>query len=96
MSKHTEARLSFERALHVLDSVLGSRHPRTAVMLNNIEKAKRSLGIKMHIKDMKESITIRPDSNRLLVGSKYIIRALPPPEKKKKGKVKKGGAKKKK
>ena len=51
----------------------------------------------MHIKDMKESISIRPDSDRLLIGSKYIIRALPPPEKKKKGvKAKKGGGKKKK
>jgi tetratricopeptide (TPR) repeat protein len=96
LSKHTEARVVFERALHVLDAVLGSRHPRTAAVFNNVEKAKRSLGIKMHIKDMKESIGIRPDSDRLLIGSKYIIRALPPPESKKKGLKKKAGGKKKK
>ena len=96
MSNHTEARVVFERALNVLDSVLGSRHPRTTVVFNNVEKAKRSLGIKMHIKDMKETISIRPDSDRLLIGSKYIIRALPPPQKKKKGGVKKKGGKKKK
>lgn len=46
---------------------------------------------------MKESIEIRPDAERLLVGTKYHIKALAPIEKKKKSKAsKKGGGKKKK
>ncbi len=88
----------FERAFIVMEAILGSRHPRSAAVQGNIDKSKKSLGIKMHIKDIKECISIRPDADRLFTGSKYIISAFPPQGKTKKLKKKggKGGGKKKK
>ena len=88
----------FERAFVAMEAILGSRHPRTAAVQGNVDKSKKSLGIKMHIKDIKECIGIRPDADRLFTGSKYIISAFPPQQgqnKKLKKKGKAGGKKKK-
>ena len=97
MGRQVESRVVFERAHLAMDSILGSRHPRTSAVQGNIDKAKKSLGIKMHIKDIKESISIRPDADRLFTGTSYVINAhIPDKSKKSTSKKTKGGKKKKK
>lgn len=74
-----------------MSHTLGHRAPRTVTAWKNLEKARRSHApIKTH-RDMKESLNMRADADRLLIGGTFTIQALPPPEnaKKKKG-VKKG------
>lgn len=98
MGRQVESRVVFERAHLAMDSILGSRHPRTSTVQGNVDKTKKSLGIKMQIKDIKESISIRPDADRLFTGNSYVINAHIPDKSKKSTKKSgsKGGKKKKK
>ena len=68
-------------------------------MWQNLEKARRSSVAtenKTQREEMKERVCMRPDSEKLLIGGVFNIRAIAPPVKVKKGKKKAGGKKKKK
>jgi len=100
LGKRGEARLRFEKAWHGLSASLGHRAPRTVTTWKNLEKARRShapLQLQ-NAADQKESLRMRPDADRLLLGGNFVIQAIPPPggggRKKKKGGA--GGKKKKK
>jgi tetratricopeptide (TPR) repeat protein len=94
LNKRGESRLRFEKSWNALTKALGHRSPRAVTVWKNLEKARRSHLPLQNKRDMKESIEMRPDSDRLIMGGSFTIQALPPPEptKKKKG----GGGKKKK
>lgn len=95
MKKRGEARLRFEKAWHLLSKSIGHRALRTLTVWKNLEKARRSHAPLQSTADKLESIGMRPDADRLIVGGTFTIQALPPIEagkKKKKG----GGGKKKK
>lgn len=99
LSRRAEARLRFEKSWNVLTKVLGHRAPRAITVWKNLEKARRAQGsLATNKKDMKETLAMRPDADRLIMGGTFTIQALPPPEakKKKKGGGGKGGKKKKK
>lgn len=93
MNKRGESRLRFEKSWNALTKALGHRSPRAVTVWKNLEKARRSHLPLQNKKDMKESIEMRPDSDRLIMGGTFTIQALAPPEPVKK---KKGGGKKKK
>mmetsp|Transcript_22243 Transcript_22243/g.32358 ORF Transcript_22243/g.32358 Transcript_22243/m.32358 type:complete len:688 (+) Transcript_22243:128-2191(+) len=96
LSRRGAARVLFERARDVFCESLGSRHPRSVVASKNCEKAKRSQTI-VNSQSVRESIPMRTDFGRLLIGSDITIKALPPIKPIKKQDVsKKKGAKKKK
>jgi hypothetical protein len=95
--RRAEARLRFEKSWNVLTKVLGHRAPRSITVWKNLEKARRAQGsFANNKKDMKETLAMRPDADRLIMGGTFTIQALPPPENKKKKKGGKGGGKKKK
>ena len=100
-----EARLRFEKAWMVDCKVLGHRAPRTVLIWQNLDKARRSVVAadpKSQTEEMKERVNMRSDADMLLIGGKFTIKAMAPPngKSKKKGKGggggKKGGGKKKK
>ena len=100
-----EARLRFEKAWMVDCKVLGHRAPRTVLIWQNLDKARRSVAAadpKSQTEEMKERVNMRSDADMLLIGGKFTIKAMAPPngKSKKKGKGggggKKGGKKKKK
>jgi hypothetical protein len=97
LAKRSEARIRFEKAWDVMTRTLGHRAPRCITIWKNLEKARRAQATLQNKKDMRESVKLRPDADRLIMGGTFTIQALPPPEiggkKKKKGK---GGKKKKK
>lgn len=76
--------------------VLGHRAPRAIVMWRNLEKARRS-GVAAENKtqrdEMAERVHMRPDSEKLLTGGSFAIKAIAP-NKIKKGKKKRAGGKK--
>ena len=80
--------------------MLGHRAPRSIMMWQNLEKARRSNAAgaenRTQKEEMKERVCMRPDSEKLLVGGIFSIKAVAPPTKLKKGKKKIGGKKKKK
>jgi len=103
MGQRSEARLRFEKAWATDSKILGHRAPRTVMIWQNLDRARRSAVAAdptNQAAELKERIQMRPDSDRLLVGGKFTIKAIPPPggTKKKGGKGggKKGGGKKKK
>lgn len=96
LDKRGEARVRFEKAWNTISRALGHRAPRAVTAWKNLEKARRSHAPIHNKKDLKESMELRPDADRLLLGGTFTIQALPPPEGSKKKKGKKGGSKKKK
>ena len=76
--------------------VLGHRAPRAIVMWRNLQKARRS-GVAAENKtvrdEMVERVAMRPDSEKLLTGGSFAIKAVAP-TKIKKGKKKRAGGKK--
>ena len=96
MQTRSEARALFERAWSSMCKTLGHRHPRSIATWKNLDKAKR-LVRSMSKKDFNDTLFVRNDASRLLLGGEFTINALPPPEEKGgKKKGKKGGGKKKK
>ena len=79
-----------------MTQVLGHRAPRAVTVWKNLEKAKRSHLPLQNKKDIKESIDLRPDADRLILGGTFTIQALAPIETSKKKKSAGGGKKKKK
>jgi hypothetical protein len=74
---------------------LGHRSPRAIAVWKNLEKARRSAGAMIgDMKNIKESIELRPDASKLLYGAEFFIRATIPEDGKKKKKGKKGKKKK--
>lgn len=96
LDKRGEARFRFEKAWHAASRSLGHRAPRAVTAWKNLEKARRAHAPIHNQRDLKESMDMRPDADRLLMGGTFTIQALPPPEGKSKKKGKKGGSKKKK
>ena len=97
LEKRGEARVRFEKAWNNISNALGHRAPRAVTAWKNLEKSRRSHAPIHSKKDLKDSMEMRPDADRLLLGGTFTIQALPPPDdkkKKKKGSV--GGKKKKK
>ena len=79
--------MRFERSWNVLCSSLGHRSPRCVTVWKNLEKARRSHGSMHGSKNIKDSVEMRQDANKLLYGSEFFIRAVVPSDgKKKKGK----------
>lgn len=74
LNKRSEARVRFERAWGVLGSTLGHRVARTVAVWKNLEKARRANAATHGSQNMKDSIRMRPDSDRLLLGGQFIIR----------------------
>jgi hypothetical protein len=77
MGRKGAARVMFERARNVFGESLGSRHPRTVVSAKNCDKAKRSQTI-LNSQSIKANISMRSDSDRLLMGKDVTINAFPP------------------
>lgn len=79
--------------------VLGHRAPRSIMMWQNLEKARRSNAAgaenRTQREEMKDRVCMRPDSEKLLMGGTFSIKAVAPPTKVK-GKKKIAGKKKKK
>ena len=96
MNKRGDSRIRFEKAWNALTKSLGHRSPRAVTVWKNLEKARRSHAPLQNKKDLKESIGLRPDSDRLIMGGTFTIQALAPPEGSKKKKKGGGGGKKKK
>jgi len=94
LDKRGEARVRFEKAWHRISHALGHRAPRAVTAWKNLEKARRAHAPIHNKKDLKESMEMRPDADRLLFGGSFTIQALAPEEGKKKKKG--GGGKKKK
>jgi len=95
MHERGEARIRFERCWIAVSKVLGHRAPRSILMWQNLEKARRSnvaTESKSQRKEIQERIHMRPDSVKLLIGGAFQIKAVAPPNKPKK--PKKGGKKK--
>lgn len=84
LNKKGESRIRFEKAWNALTKALGHRAPRAVTVWKNLEKARRSHLPLQNKKDMKESIEMRPDSDRLIMGGNFTIQALAPIESKKK------------
>ena len=96
LGRRSEARVRFERSWNVFCDKLGHRHPRSIAAWKNLEKSRKSQS-SLNAKDMSESLSLRSDSDRLLIGSMFAINAIPPMNgRQKTGKLKKGGKKKKK
>jgi hypothetical protein len=83
-----EARVRFERSWNILCNTLGHRSPRAIAVWKNLEKARRSHGAMMtNMKNIKDSVELRADADKLLYGSEFFIKASIQVEgKKKKGK----------
>lgn len=96
LDKRGEARLRFEKAWNTISKCLGHRSPRAITAWKNLEKARRAHAPIKNKEDLKESMSMRPDADRLLMGGTFTIQALPPPEGGKKKKKKGGGGGKKK
>ena len=96
MKKRGEARLRFEKAWNALTKTLGHRALRTLTVWKNLEKTRRSHAPLQTTADKQESIAMRADADRLIVGGTFTIQAIPPPEGKSKKKSSGGGKKKKK
>ena len=97
LNSRSEARALFERSWSVLCKTLGHRHPRSIATWKNLEKVKR-FQRSMSRKDFGDTLMVRDDADRILVGGEFTINAIPPPgdgPKKKKGGGKKKGKKKK-
>lgn len=94
MQIRSEARALFERAWSSMCKTLGHRHPRSIATWKNLEKAKR-FQRSMSKQDFNDTLYVREDADRLLLGGEFTINALPPPsDHKEKKKGKKGGKKK--
>lgn len=77
--------------------MLGHRAPRAIVMWRNLEKARRcgaAAESKTLRDEMSERIRMRPESDKLLMGGAFAIKAAAPVVKIKKGKKKRTGGKK--
>lgn len=97
LGKRPEARIRFEKSWNVLTKALGHRAPRCVTVWKNLEKARRAhASFAANKKDLRETIALRPDADRLIMGGTFTIQALPPPEAGKKKKKGGGGKKKKK
>eukprot|EP01038_Epipyxis_sp_PR26KG_P008099 gene8099-10970_t len=96
LNKRGESRIRFERSWNALSHSLGHRAPRCITVWKNLEKARRSHAPLKNKKDMNESLNMRLDADRLLMGGSFTIQAVAPPEKESKKKKGKGGGKKKK
>ena len=88
--------MRFEKAWNHISRSLGHRAPRAVTAWKNLEKARRAHAPIHNKKDLKESMEMRPDADRLLFGGSFTIQAMPPPDYTKKKKRKGGGGKKKK
>lgn len=79
--------------------MLGHRAPRSIIMWQNLEKVRRSSAAgsesRAQREEMKERVGLRPDSEKLLIGGAFAIKAIAPPLKLRKAKKKVGGKKKK-
>jgi len=60
-----------------MSNVLGHRHPRTVIAWRNLDKARRSQASLSHA-DLKESLSMRPDHDKLLLGGEFTIQANAP------------------
>lgn len=96
LNKRGEARVRFEKGWNTISKSVGHRAPRAVTAWKNLEKARRAHAPLRNLKDLNESVGMRPDADRLLLGGSFTIQALPPPEAGKKKKGKGGGGKKKK
>jgi len=96
LNKKGEARIRFERAWNTISNLAGHRAARAVTAWKNLEKARRSHAAVRNAKELKETISMRADADRLLMGGAFTIQALAPPEETKKKKTKGGGGKKKK
>jgi hypothetical protein len=97
LNRRGEARLKFERAWNVFSKTIGHRASRTVLVWKNLEKARRSYASTLQSKkDMKESIEMRDDADKLILGGTFRIQAVDNEPSGGKGKKKKGGGKKKK
>ena len=96
LNKRGEARVRFERAWNTISNALGHRAPRAVTAWKNLEKARRAHAPIHSKKDLNESLQLRPDADRLLLGGTFTIQGIPPPDDKKKKKKGGGGVKKKK
>jgi len=99
MDKRAESRLRFEKSWTTICKCLGHRSPRAVAVWKNLEKARRAHAPLKSASDKKDSLEMRPDIDRLLLGGNFNIQCEAPDGgagggKKKKGK--KGGGKKKK
>ena len=74
LNKRSESRVKFERAWNIMCEVLGHRAARTVAVWKNLEKARRANGSVHGRQNLKDSIDMRPDSDRLLYGGEFIIR----------------------
>lgn len=95
MRKRGEARVRFERAWTITCRGLGHRHPRAIVMWKNLDKARRSHASTLQRqKDLNESVSLRPDADRLILGGEFVVKAIPPAKESSGGKKKKSSGKK--
>ena len=88
--------MRFEKAWGSMSRALGHRAPRSVTAWKNLEKARRAHAPISSKKDLLDSLHMRPDADRLLLGGTFTIQALPPIDDKKKKKKGGGGGKKKK
>lgn len=97
LQKKGEARVRFERSWTTLSNTVGHRSPRAVTVWKNLEKARRSNAALSNRNDIAESISMRVDAEKLILGGSFTIQGLPPIEGGGRGKKKgKGGKGKKK
>eukprot|EP01035_Chromulina_nebulosa_P018122 gene18122-23776_t len=78
-SNKNEARTKFEKSWNTICEIIGQRSPRAIIVWKNLEKSRRSHAATTSSKDVIDSVTLRPDSDKLIIGGKFIIKAFPPP-----------------
>ena len=93
LNKRRDARVRLEKSWNVVCKVLGHRAPRCIAIWKNLEKSRRANSTLTH-EALKETIDIRADASRLLVGGTFYVNATVEKTIGKKGGKKKGGKKK--
>ena len=91
LGKRSESRLRFEKAWTVMCKILGHRAPRSVTAWKNLERSRRAAAAGV---TTAETLAMRPDIDRLVLGGKFMVTATVPLEdsgkKKKSGGGKKG------
>ena len=77
LNRRGDARVKFERVWNIFSKALGPRHPRTVVAWRNLDRARRSTS-SLRRNSVLESIHLRQDSDKLIIGGNFQIQALVP------------------
>lgn len=76
MSKRGESRLKFEKSWNIICKVVGHRSPRAVTVWKNLEKSRRFLSTLKSQTGASDTLNLRADVDKLLVGGRFIIKAI--------------------